>query len=501
MVAVQHDEAAHEGLEDCPEIHWSATLRGPSPKQQDTAVAVDAGSDDDVGDQQQLLHGHSRLPRDERSVVPLYLTHFLSTFGDRMWQFAVPMLFQDLWTQSLLRPAVFAFGVCLACFLAMPLIGKYVDRTPRREAMRVFICAEAIAIVVSAAFFLVLLGCQHTEGDQVLMDDSLAVDVFLLLLLLSAAVAELTARGGTMALEKDWVVVIADGDAEYQTHLNTRMRTIDLTCKFLGPLTFGVLRSGFNQGTHYRVVFGVVVVALWNVFVVPAELWTMNRVYESFPALAEKEPPKAERTSHLANLRSGWSKYISHPIMLASVGYCLLYMTTLSDHDVLGSAFLVSVDVSELVLGLSRGVGAVMGLTGTMLFPMVLKRAGSLERAGAASVWTFFGVLFPIGVAFMISARSARYVMVVCVVLSRAALWSFDLSIQQIMQERIAAADRGAVNGVHSAMTQVFLMTIDVCAMLFKRPEQFWVLVSVSLTAVATGALLFTHWARRDGSL
>eukprot|EP01062_Namystynia_karyoxenos_P056331 TRINITY_DN47283_c0_g1_i1.p1 TRINITY_DN47283_c0_g1~~TRINITY_DN47283_c0_g1_i1.p1 ORF type:complete len:519 (+),score=150.71 TRINITY_DN47283_c0_g1_i1:79-1635(+) len=518
MVAVP-DEAlgSPENFEAAPaaalshdkQREWWGEGRIQSAATADAADAFDAGSDHGGAgrhEEKGLLQadGSAAAPAAAFDATPLYTTHFLSTFGDRMWQFAVPMLFADLWPETLLPSALFVLGVCVSSFFGMAWVGTWIDATPRLQALKTFIIGEAVAIVASALFFLLLLSAgsssEDAAGDSSIHANA-GVVVCFVLLLASSVCAELMARGGTMALEKDWVVVMAQGDSALQTRLNVRMRFIDLCCKALGPMAYGAISTFLGQNAQHRVQVGVCVLAVWNVFFVPAEYLLMLRIYRGFPALADKTVPKGHRPTPLANLAMGWGKYLSHPVLLASLGYTQLYMTSLSDHDVLGSAFLKTRSVPEAVLGASRGIGTLMGWAGTLAFPFVLRRAGGLERAGTFSVWAFVAVLMPIGIVFAANAASAPYVMLGCIVCSRGALWSFDLAIQQIMQERIAETERGAVNGVHAAMCQLFTLAIAAWGVIFHLPSQFKALVFISLVSVTVGAAQFTRWARRDGAL
>ena len=75
----------------------------------------------------------------------LYISHFLSTFGDRMWQFAVPMLMMDVWTQTLLPSAITGFTVATSCVFFMPYIGALIDSSKTRiNTMRISIYTRGL---------------------------------------------------------------------------------------------------------------------------------------------------------------------------------------------------------------------------------------------------------------------------------------------------------------------------------------------------------------------
>ena len=66
----------------------------------------------------------------------LFTTHFFQTFGDRLWEFAIPILFIELWNDSLFPVAFCNFIKTLTIFLIMPHIGNWIDTTNRWKVMK-----------------------------------------------------------------------------------------------------------------------------------------------------------------------------------------------------------------------------------------------------------------------------------------------------------------------------------------------------------------------------
>lgn len=150
--------------------------------------------------------------------------------------------------------------------------------------------------------------------------------------------------------------------------------------------------------------------------------------------------------------------YTSHPVFLASVAYTLLYCTVL-DNGALMTAYLEWRGVSAAVIGAQRGIGAVFGLVGTVVFPVLLNTkwmGGSVEATGLASLWLFWLLLLPGMIAFYISGESnaSDYAVVVSMIISRAGLWSFDLAETQIMQQRIVEEERGIISSMERSLYQ-----------------------------------------------
>lgn len=222
--------------------------------------------------------------------------------------------------------------------------------------------------------------------------------------------------------------------------------------------------------------------------------------------LAPPAQPRGGRAeSALATTVACWRAYFAHPVAGASVAFCLLFMTVL-DNGMLVTSHLQHAGVSPAVLGLARTADAALGLAGTFLFPRLAAcLGGPVERAALASVWAFWFVLAPAGLAFLLAgstagrgvARAAHATMLGCMVASRAALWSFDLAHTQSMQTRVNEGARGALNGCQASLSQLLFVAIQLCALGASRPEQFGGLLFLSLGSVLAAAVLYSHWFAR----
>lgn len=75
-------------------------------------------------------------------------------------------------------------------------------------------------------------------------------------------------------------------------------------------------------------------------------------------------------------------------------------------------------------------------------------------------------------------------------------LWSFDLTVTQLLQETIYESERGVVNGVQSSMNYMmdllhFLMVISA-----PQPQHFGILVIISVLFVTAGHIMYFLYAR-----
>ncbi|TYZ68535.1 hypothetical protein PybrP1_000159 [[Pythium] brassicae (nom. inval.)] len=439
-----------------------------------------------------------------------------------MWQFAVPILFMEVFVDTLLPSAVFSLAMYTTCIFAIPTVGKWLDTTNRWAVMQRAIVLENLMIVLSAAVLGAILLVTNADGVHKPAWTPKLVGLFAATLV-CGGVGQVLNDAQTLAVERDWVVVIAAGDSNALAHLNTTMRRIDLSCKILAPMAFGVIMDFAGTDPTTRAMTGAAVVAIWNVLSTPLEYFMTRDVYELSPALAVKElsgdsdddahdahepqqqqqqqqRPSAAPQSTKARYAKMWRDYLHHPVFLLSVAFCSLYMTIL-DGGALNTAYLKWRGIPDSVLGASRGAGAVFGLVGTFIFPYTRKLLGRVERVAVVSVWLFWACLAPVLLAFALAGESptSDYVMLGCMVVSRVWLWSADLAETQIMQEWIEPHRRGAINAMQTATYQFFYILIQCLGVVFHDPRQFMALVGFSLATVFLSAVGFTVWDVRYG--
>eukprot|EP00457_Paulinella_chromatophora_P001888 gb/GEZN01001890.1/.p1 GENE.gb/GEZN01001890.1/~~gb/GEZN01001890.1/.p1 ORF type:complete len:530 (+),score=92.59 gb/GEZN01001890.1/:1012-2601(+) len=443
----------------------------------------------------------------------LYSAHALQSFGDRLWNFAVPILFISIWTETLFPAALFSFVLSGGGFFLMSSVGAWMDAENRLKVMRIGLLGQNSLIVLNCAFLLVIVALEERTSTSIAAKEPVWTWQLILifsLLLLSALVAQLCSNVVLLALERDWVVSISK--PENLKVYNATLRRIDLLCKFCAPVFFGAVVEFVPREQLYSdVKLGSLVVAAWNAVAAVPQYIALAYLYRSFPALHHKEPQALSKAEAVSTPDQGaffkalahWRFYFNHPIFMASLGYSCLFLTVL-DNGTLMTAYLKWVGVPEVLLGLSRGVGALFGIGGTFMAGCSRGYFPSLESFGVFSVWSFFLMILPAALPYVfrflglqLTLLQAGYVMLVAVSLSRAALWAFDLAHTEVMQRVVENQSRGVVNASQTACYQLFWMVLYVLGMIFNRPQEFVILTSVSVGAVFVAALLWTRWARR----
>ena len=105
----------------------------------------------------------------------------------------------------------------------------------------------------------------------------------------------------------------------------------------------------------------------------------------------------------LLTIKDGWKIYIRQDI--ARVGFALaaLYLTVLGFSGVTSAYFLTQGLRNDLI-GLCQGIGAIFGVTGTLIYPVVRKRIGTV-RTGLVGICSQLAVLLFCALAVVIPAN------------------------------------------------------------------------------------------------
>ena len=151
----------------------------------------------------------------------LYTSHTLSTFNDRVFEFASILFIVDIFPNTLFPSSLYAIIRSVVAIFLAPSMGRYVDKNKRLRVVRNMIgeriCVSEItssfgllviqrmAVLVSSIVFLSLMTV-FKDGSSVLKWSALLVTIAL------ASIERLCAIANTVAIERDWVVVIADGN-------------------------------------------------------------------------------------------------------------------------------------------------------------------------------------------------------------------------------------------------------------------------------------------------
>ncbi|XP_060597405.1 solute carrier family 40 member 1-like [Ruditapes philippinarum] len=393
--------------------------------------------------------GEGSIPLKIRLFV--YLSHALSTWGDRMWSFGVGLFMVIISPESLRVTAVYGLSMGTAVLLFGALVGEWIDRTPRLKAARMSLIVQNTSVVVCALIVYTVITWK-TEIQAAWPNEGLLILSYVAIILV-AILAMLGSIGTNIAVQKDWIVEICGDDKNLLASMTATLRRIDLCNKLVAPIATGQIMYFASVGV------GAFFIAGWNLVSVFIEYILLWKVYSLVPALKNKklwngEPAEQEMETLKSNqgddldveghdpitssnsigdaeklnedasvatdeetklkneteqkkekkkdpfwikmfsgfiiLYRGWKTYIKYDEAFAGLGLAALYMTVLGfDNITVGFAY--TQGINESIMGVAMAAGAITGIVGTFLYPFIGKRIG-LERTGLFGF--FFEVMF-----------------------------------------------------------------------------------------------------------
>ncbi|CAK7274568.1 hypothetical protein SEPCBS119000_006241 [Sporothrix epigloea] len=531
-----------------------------------------AASDCDENDDNIPLIAGATLPK--AVVVRLYVSHFLSTWNSRLFEFAAVLFLADIFPNTLLPMSVYAIVRGLVAMVFAGAIGDYIDRGNRLAVVRVSILSQRIAVVVSCAVFWMMMHETGAPGSSSLIISSreskphgalasgtgssfgllstvfsatvsgLARDVTInnealplfktpfssilfTVAVLAACVEKLGSVLNTVAVERDWIVVMTTDSAPERRLLSARMRRIDLFCKLVGPFAVSLVAAASVRAALWTTLgmSGVSVVAeYFCIATVYQRVPLLHRRPSRISAMVEDEITSTTTDSTRVlptgvGLSSVWSGiqtvarrlvpfasmslYWRHPAFLPSFALALLYLTVLSFSGQMVT-FLLTAGYTPLYVGVARTTSTAFELSATWIAPRLMARLG-VVRGGIWSLsWQALWLTAAMTTFFATTAQGSTTggifgasCLAIGVALSRIGLWGFDLCAQSIVQDEVFDAQRGAFSTVEAAFQNLFEVLAFATTIVWSRPEQFHKPVIVSVAAVYTASALYTAFVRQ----
>ncbi|XP_077453977.1 ferroportin [Stigmatopora argus] len=522
--------------------------------------------------------------------------------GDRMWHFAISVFLIELYGRSLLLTAVFGLVVAGSVLLLGALIGDWVDRKPRNKVAHASLFIQNISVTVCS--IVLMLVFSYKQRIEQIWDGWLTVVCYTVVIVL-ADVANLASTALTIAIQRDWIIVITGYNRGHLAGMNATMRRIDQVTNILAPLAVGQVMTLASNVVGCGFILG------WNLVSLIVEFFFLSRVYRIVPALSLKPPTvevdqanlqekhrrgsqgqvvqslatgNSNTTIHLKEItnlplcfrrlrwlvstcKDGWMSYYQQPVFLAGMGLAFLYTTVLG-FDCITTGYAYTQGISGSLLSLLMGVSAITGLMGTVMFTRLRKTYG-LINTGIISSCLHLGCLLlcvcsvfapgsPMELSLLLpyftsnsstefeelasqrqkhtsplkgsinqpllpdrssihwtnntvlfdnvpsGSAPESYISIILlflgVITARIGLWSFDLTVTQLLQENISETERGVVNGVQSSMNYLMDLLHFIMVISAPQPQNFGILVLISVLFITTGHsmyFLYAHKAKR----
>lgn len=409
----------------------------------------------------------------------LYTSHFLTCWTDRVFEFSCFLLIGEVFKSSLLLASVYGFTTTLAAIVFSNYVGRLVDITPRLAFVRMTMFVQKGSIVLSCILFYVIFKFnQH-------------VIILYTGIVLCGCLLKLSFIANNIAIEKDWVMVITEGDTE---GMLTVMKRIDLFCKTMAPIMMGTLMI-FGSST------GVIIIGVWNSLSLVVEYQLVHQTYEAHPMLASKDSEMGEETPliPIEERNVSFMDYVRHKIFPASLAIALLYMTVLSFGGIMLS-YLKIIGYKDWSLGVLRAVAGIAGLASTWILPYLSQKIG-IVRSGMWALWFESGSLVPVVLSFTTaySGSTLGTIMLfsgMCV--SRVGLWVFDIAETILLQQLVDPAQLGSISGWQHSMCNVFDLSQYILTAIISDPNDFIIPAMFSLGAVVCASISYTYFVRKE---
>lgn len=516
----------------------------------------------------------------------IYMGHALSTWGDRMWNFAVAVFLVELYGNSLLLSAVYGLVVAGSVLLLGAIIGDWVDKNPRLKVAQTSLIVQNSCVIMCGVLLMAVF--QFKEQLMVLYNGWILTTCYILVITI-ANIANLASTAMSITIQRDWVVVVAGQDSSKLADMNATVRIIDQLTNILAPMLVGQIMA---FGSHF---IGCGFISGWNLCSMCLEYTLLWKVYQKTPALAVKagqkdqlqqqelkdlspmremengqspeessqplmtnsavvrsDSPKKRGCCYqisepLRTFKGGWVAYYNQNIFFAGMSLAFLYMTVLG-FDCITTGFAYTQGLNGSILSLLMGASAIAGICGTVAFTYIRKKCGLIRTGFISGVAQLSCLMLCVASVFVpgspfdltvspfedlythlvgekplpeadhsltgfntttITAATSppteefpplqSYLSVSLlfagVIAARMGLWSFDLTVTQLIQENVIESERGVINGVQNSMNYLLDLLHFIMVILAPNPEAFGLLVIISVSFVAMGHMMYFRFA------
>jgi iron-regulated transporter 1 len=419
----------------------------------------------------------------------LLLGRLLTRSGDQAWDFAVPLVLLKILPNHLRIAALYYLIIRLAGVILLPKLASYIDRFDRFKAVKLGLALQFLGVTLGA-FGIYALWATGLKDPSFFSSQFLSI---FSLLIFGGVLSALGTSFTEIAIANDLVPAVFEGlDL---SRFNSRFRQVDLVTEVGAPILAGLLLTLESVAVP---LLGFSFIVLWNLISFFPELVILKSIFTERPDLQRKAImiSESKKISFAQQIRSGWKDFFKQPAAAMMIAYALLWLSVLSPHGVLLTAFLQDGwTMPEWLIGVFRGSGALFGLLATLLFPFTL-RYMTLEKSSLLFLGFQAVTVTAACVLFFNASAVGQIAFLGFILLSRIGLYGFSLGEMQIRQESIPIQVRGQVNGFANALTGMATLILFGAGALLPSTEDFRLLVLMSTGSVILAAVIFAVWSR-----
>ncbi|OMP09374.1 Pectinesterase, catalytic [Corchorus olitorius] len=437
-------------------------------------------------------------PAHPEGLYAFYASCLAGNLVEQLWNFAWPSAIALL-HPSLLPVAVMGFFTKLVIIVGGPLVGKLMDNSPRVPSHIFLNVVQAAAQLLSAAMIIHAHTVSPASASSVLLRPWFAV------LVLAGAVERLSGVALGVAMERDWVVLLAGINRPIAlAQANAVLNRIDLLCEIAGASLFGILLSKYDPVTCLKFAAGLM---MWSLPVMISLTWLTNKLSTGVLDRAKcsqigcfDDGPLPDAANFvntgLEAIKLGWREYIQQPVLPASLAYVLLYFNVVLTPGSLMTAFLTQRGLNPSVIGGFSGLCAFMGVAATFLSATLVRRFGIL-KAGAVGLICQASLLIAAVAVYnsgSLTQKSPLLFFLSLIVLSRLGHMSYDLIGAQILQTGIPSSKANLIGTTEISVASLAESLMLGVVIIANDVSHFGFLAMLSLLSVVGAAWMFCRW-------
>ncbi|KAF3193963.1 hypothetical protein TWF225_008152 [Orbilia oligospora] len=498
--------------------------------------------------------GNEHRGAQEASLTGLYISHFLSTWNARTYEFAAVVFTVEAFPNTLLPASISGIAQCLAAITFSPSVGIWADQSPSRlESLKKTILVQRLAVLTACSCWMVLLWSGRDTSSP--HDVVLKWAVFAVIVILSC-IERLAAGGNVVVMERDWVPTLAPSVGDSLHHLNATMRRIDLICKVLAPgfvtllpTVFSAIESTKDHSVFWSVAVIAAISALspWVEWLPAQRVWEKNDLLQA-PKIMEEQQAQGREVEnrntgtldqYLGGKASGFVRFCNSAVFLPTISISLLYLSVLTFSSPM-ITFLLNAGFTLPVVTTARLFSSVLEVSATAVMPWGVKTLrdrpvkywrpadedqfelleeyppgrpnidkAEVERVGLWAVWWMTLSLMPAvyGVAGLTSTSDTSPAglpiphfsipMLLGVAFSRIGLWTYDLAYSQLQQTLPPPSLRGEFTGIEQSFVSTAELLQWTMTAILSRPKDFNVLAVISWTSILGAAGCYAWFIRK----
>jgi len=416
--------------------------------------------------------------------------------GEQAWLFATPFMLLSFQSNNgaLVGPALYGMSRMCAQTVLGPPLGSWMDNSRR---LHVILAAASVQILSITAAIAVcwLIGSQAATaiGAPETMVWGFA---FICVLGVVDALGKMLS---SVAISRDWVPALYGRNTTDLNNINTQLARLDLVAEIVGPIGAGLLFGLLQQQTFSALIL----LGMLRIICLLVHTAFFVDVLRHHPELSQRQGLDLEAPgSAPSGVLASWKIFLRHPgkIQMVVFSYALLYLTVLSPHGLVLTAYLSTQNLPPSVLSLFRGSGALVGVVGVTVFQAAV-RAFGLHTAALRFICFQAACCVAAATVFVVPFQSdlAMYAFMLLIVLARFGLYGFEVGALQIQQMNVKEDSRGAFGTVEKSLCASASLVMYVASALTTASgtaSHFWIVICGSAVAVLAAASVCVTWRR-----